>query len=242
MHSFAKKAPHAGALLKGNTLSSFMAASIRCSNTVEAIEVFEVGSYKDYGLLDGGMPTRWSPKYFGGSIEFLAETFFEEFGAAFNMGSIVSTDDFESTETDGGVDHVAKSLVGKKMSSGINAQPNAPVFIQTKGVTNPKYIFKTNDGARLPNFFMNARAKATKTGHAYQARYVLFTTGKGIHHVLDNNSGNVLEVIGYKKIKSFVDNNVAFWDRMRSKMGVDQQLTSVLSSPDVEFELIEDNS
>lgn len=241
MHSFAKKAPHGNSLLSNNDLKAFLLNARQLSSTEEALRVFETGNFKDYGLLgQSPIPGSWSPKYFGGAVEFLSETFFEHFGAAFNIGSVSSTDDYDSAEMDGGVDHTAKSLRKQLFKNGIECSPQSPVFIQTKGTMNVKKVFKTNDGSRLPNFFMNAFSQARKNGCAYQARYVLFTTGKSIHHTLDNNSGNVCEVINYNKICSFVDGNVDFWNKMRSKMGVDLQGDPNHSPKDTDYLLIQD--
>ena len=82
MHLFAKKAPHAKELLSDNDLQSFMIKAERLAKTEDSIRVFETGNYKDYGLEDGTFSgDKWSPKYFGGAVEFLCETFFEHFGA-----------------------------------------------------------------------------------------------------------------------------------------------------------------
>jgi hypothetical protein len=222
MHSFAVKAPHAEELLESNTLMKYIHSAARLAKTAEAIRVFETGNYKDFEILNDSSyrGAQWSAKYFGGAIEFLAETFFQVFGAKFNIQDVKSIDDFDGFETDSGVDHKGTSIWEQKLGNTRVATPLAPVFIQTKGVLNPKKEFMTNDGARLPNFFMNAQVQALHLGRSYSARYILFTTGKGIHYKLDNNSGNICEVINYGKICKLVDNNIPFWDIMRDKMSV----------------------
>ena len=52
MHSFALKCPNAEELLQYNTLSKFVKASARLATTAEAIKVYEVGSYKDFEILN----------------------------------------------------------------------------------------------------------------------------------------------------------------------------------------------
>lgn len=225
MHSFAKKAPHASQLLANNDLGSYINTAGQLAKTVEAIKVYEVGNYKDFDIINNPAykGKQWSPKYFGSAIEFLAECFLEVFGAKFNIMNVKSTDDYDDAMSDGGVDHYAVSMVEKNIGGTRVAKPLSPVYIQTKGVLNPRYEFSTNDGARLPNFFMNAQVQALKAGAAYSARYVLFTTGKGLHYKLDQNSGQICEVINYSAIKRLVDNNVVFWNTMREKMGVSIQ-------------------
>jgi hypothetical protein len=111
------------------------------------------------------------------------------------------------------------------------AEPMAPVYIQTKGTLNPRKEFTTNDGARLPNFFMNAQAQALEEGAAYTARYILFTTGKGIHWRLDNNSGGMAEVVNFREIAKHVDGNVVFWNALRKKAKVKIQEVSRAVDP-----------
>ena len=227
MHSFSQQAPHRGELLLHNDLRSFVATARKLSDTKQAIKVYEVGSYKD--LLDNQgkvLPGSWSPHYFGGAVELLCETYFEVFGAQYNVGNIRSTDSYDTAETDVGVDHYAESLMHKKLKGSQNyrrAEPMAPVYIQTKGSTNPRKEFTTNDGARLPNFFMNAQSQALQDGAAYTARYILFTTGKGIHWRLNKNSGGIAEVIAYPEIQRHVDGNTVFWNALRKKCNVKQQ-------------------
>lgn len=221
MHSFALKAPYATDILSEPTLKRYVHNAAIAAKTKEAIEVYEIDSYKDFDELNGdGFKSAWSPKYFGYAIEFLAEHFFEVFGSKFNIGNVVSGNDYENVISDGGVDHYGISLAEQKIGYR-KCRAGDTVFIQTKGVLNPRYEFTTNDGARLPNFFMNAQAQALRIGQSYRARYVLFTTGSGIHYALDNNSGNLAEVINYKKISQLVDNNIVFWNGMRKKMGLE---------------------
>lgn len=231
MHSFAHKAPHVAALLTNNDLRSYVNTAALLAKTPEAIKVFEVSNYKDFDILNNSAykGNQWSPKYFGGAIEFLAECFFEVFGSKFNLMGIKSTDDYDSTISDTGVDHKAVTMVEKKYGGTRVARPLSPVYIQTKGVLNPRYEFSTNDGSRLPNFFMNAQVQALQSGAAYSARYILFTTGKGLHYKLNENSGELCEVVNYTAISRLVDDNVVFWNTMRDKVGVDiQQVSSYI--------------
>ena len=141
----------------------------------------------------------------------------------YNIQNFKSVEDFKEAGSDTGVDHYAESISEKKTIRYQLIKPGSPVYIQTKGTINSKKEFKTNDGSRIPNFMMNAQSQAISQGHAYSARYVLFTTGKGLHYVLNNNSGQKIEVINYAKISKLVDNNVMFWNTLRSKMGIEEQ-------------------
>lgn len=219
MHKFAKLAPHADVLLQGNTLKEYLHRARFLAESPEAIHVFQVEDYKDYQS-----PGSWSPRYFGGAVEFLSECFFKFFGTKYGVQDIRSIEDWESTESDGGVDHIAKSSKVKTYpESSRQSSIGSPVYIQTKGTLNPTKEYTTNDGARLPNFYMHAHSLALKSGHCYQARFILFTTGKGLHYKLDNNSGNITEVINYQKIKKDVDDNVMFFNMMRECMNVAEQ-------------------
>lgn len=220
MHSFGKKVPNADELLAGNTLKEFIAHANRLSSAKASIKVFETGEYKDFQQLNPSGSKTWSPHYFGGAVEFLAECFFEVFGAKYNLAGIKSTDDYDDAMDDGGVDHVASTLTQRNYGNTRVARTGNPVYIQTKGTLNPRKEFTTNDGARLPNFFMNAQSKAIASGTAYSARYILFTTGKGIHWKLNQNSGELCEVVNYGAIKKLVDGNVLFWNTMRTKCSV----------------------
>ena len=227
MHIFGVRAIHAEKLLEISTLKEYLARARFYAESVEAIKAFETGDYKSYSALTPGGLKTWSPHYFGASIEFLAECFLEMYGSHFNVYDIKSVDDFESDESDTGVDHYAKTISPKLLKSKNalvtrKALEGSPVYIQTKATANKNKMFKTNDGSRLPNFFMNAQSKAIADGVAYQARYILFTTGKGIHYVLDDNSGNKCEVINYNMITKRIDGNETFFNYMREKCNVKQ--------------------
>jgi hypothetical protein len=66
-------------------------------------------------------------------------------------------------------------------------------------------------------------SSAIRDGHAYTARYVLFTSGKGLHYKLDNNSNGMLEVIGFNEISKLIDGNVAFLNKLRVMVGLKQR-------------------
>jgi hypothetical protein len=241
MHSFGKKVPNAKELLAGNTLREFIANANALASDKKSIKVFETGEYKDFKQLNPNGSKTWSPHYFGGAVEFLAECFFEVFGAKYNLAGIKSTDDYDEAMDDGGVDHMAHTLTKKNYGKTRVAKVGAPVYIQTKGTLDPRKEFTTNDGARLPNFFMNAQSKAINSGAAYSARYILFTTGKGIHWKLNENSGELCEVVNFTAIKKLVDGNVVFWNTMRAKAGAPEQKFDSPVDPEAACNIIEND-
>jgi hypothetical protein len=239
MHIFANYSVDPDKLLEKANLKSYVVRAREIAETPEAIFQHQVGEYKDYQS-----PGSWSPKYFGSAIEFLAECYFEFFGALYNLQGIRSVDDIDSTETDRGVDHFATTMtkkIGVKASkmdtSGRVAEVGSPVYIQTKGTLNFKKEFTTNDGARLPNFFMHAFGDAIRSGTAYQSRYILFTTGKSIHRILAENSGQMLEIVNYNEISRKIDGNEDFFNSMRRKLKVaEHERTSAIR--DAEYRAI----
>jgi len=237
MHSFAKQAPLRKELLEGNTLKEYVRVANKLASDKKAIKVYHLGEYKH--LLNN--PDAWSPHYFGASIEFLCESFFEVFGAKYNVGNIRSTDDYHNAEDDGGVDHYAESLTHKALKGSQNyrrACPMSPVYIQTKGTTNRTKEFTTNDGSRIPNFMSNAQQQALQEGHPCTARYILFTTGKGMHYKLAKNHGEMVEVINFKEISKSVDGNIVFWNQMRKKAKVPLQVYSAPIDPQAKLNLV----
>ena len=53
---------------------------------------------------------------------------------------------------------------------------------------------------------------ARLNGCAYSTRYILFTTGKGLHWKLEQNTCDDIEVVNYQKISKKIDNNIIFWN------------------------------
>lgn len=216
MHSFSKNPIDASFLLEKPSLKEFVKRSKAIALTDEAKRFYEGHEYKDYSEND-----KWTPKYFGSAIEFLAEMFFDHYGAIYNLHNIKSTDDWDSTEVDLGIDHTAMSIQQKKYNGAILSGENTPIYIQTKGTLRSDKMFMANDGSRIPNFMSNAQSKARLGGYAYKTRYILFTTGKGLHYRLDEMTGNSIEVVNYSKISRRIDNDQVFFNKMRMACGID---------------------
>jgi hypothetical protein len=217
-HSFGKFCFDKDSLVAKETLKGFMDALLKQSNKDEAL----IPYHDQLPDEDDGKPIK-APRYFGAGGEFLSECFFEVYGADYNLTGIVSYDDEEIARTDGGVDQEARSRKEKIYSTRLNtkAMPNSPIYIQVKTAVNPTKVFTTNDGSRIMNFFGHAQGLARAQGASYNARYILFTTGKELHWVLKRNTFDMIEVISFKDIKKRVDGDRVFWNRMREKFGLE---------------------
>ena len=233
-HSFGKFCIDPAALVAKQTLAGFMAALTKQSNTKDALIPYR----EDTKDVDDSAVLK-APSYFGAGGEFLCEAFFEIYGHFYNAHGIYSYDDEQCAEIDGGIDHLAYSIKKAIYSKRCNTQvqPGSPIYIQTKTVVDPTRVFKTNDGSRLMNFFGHAQAKARAEGLSYQARYILFTTGDRLHHILDENTFGMIEVINYKAIKKRIDNDQIFWNHVREKFGLDA-LDVAMPSQDAEYKSI----
>jgi hypothetical protein len=85
---------------------------------------------------------------------------------------------------------------------------------------------------------MNAMSSAIIGGKAYQARYIVFTTGAGLHYSLDKMSNNLLEVIGYRKIRALVNDDMVFLNILRDSVGL-VSFPATISRVDPEYTIIQ---
>ena len=163
-----------------------------------------------------------APRYFGAGGEFLAHCFFEFFGNDYNLFDVESIDNVDRELNDGGIDIEAKTIKEKiyKQQCHTKAIANSPVYIQVKTTTNRMREFMTNDGSNIMNFYGHAQGVARQSGHSFYARYILFTTGKGLHWKLDSNTQHMIIVINYNEIKRKIDDNEVFFNYMRDKFGL----------------------
>jgi hypothetical protein len=178
----------------------------------------DFAKYKDYEK------DKSSSVYFGMFVEWLAGHFLDYFGHMYNVEGVKMHDVEGSSVRDLGVDGVARTMKEAKGNEFIKTRrkpvQGSPVYIQVKGTHNRSKMFQANDGTRLPNFLTHAQMLAMKAQKSYQARYILFTTGAGVHYTLNEMSGDLIEVVPYKEIKHRVDNNVVFLNRMRLEVGL----------------------
>ena len=164
------------------------------------------------------------PAYFGMGGEWFAWHFLNHYGRLFNMHTIEMTDSVDSSKEDYGTDGRGYSIIDSKSKyRTTNRRPiaNSPVEVQVKFTMNRMKEFMANDGSRLPNFGLNAMSTAIKTNKAYQTRYIVFSTGKGIHFSLDKMSNGMFEFIGYSEIIACIDRDFVFLNRLRESIGLD---------------------
>ena len=190
-------------------------------------------NYKDYNA------DQWCPTYFGMFVEWLASHYLNHFGHLFNVEQVSMTDSVGSTTEDYGVDGIGSSFRDQiDRTTGRKSVKGSPVYVQVKGTLNKTKEYKPNDGSRLPNFGMNAMSAAIKSGHAYQSRYIVFTTGAGLHYALDKMSNNMLEVIGYKKIRALVNDNNTFLNILRESVNL-PLIPNIMSQTDPDYSVIQ---
>jgi len=211
MHSFSKYNVGAEQLVAKQTLKHYLAVLFKQANSPEgAIPYNDVEPSDDQKIK--------APRYYGAGGEFLSYIFFKTFGHAYNVHNVLMTDDVEVAKEDGGCDGEAACRVSKlydRKTMKILTSPGSPVFIQVKTTTNSQREFTTNDGSNIMNFFGNAQMKAAITGHSFQARYILWTTGKSLGWKLVENTGGFIEVISYSEIAKKIDNDPVFWNNVR---------------------------
>lgn len=202
-------------ILAESTLDRMLKVVYKQSQTELARMRVDFLNYKDYGV------DEWCPAYFGMFVEWLAQHFLNHYGHLFNVHGVNMYDSVGSMVSDYGIDGEGVSIRRSKLRSTNRAvDPNSPVFIQVKGTMNPRKEYSPNDGNRLPNFGCNAFATAIRSGYAYQARYILFTTGKGLHFTMDEMYRNMVEVISRKQIKALMDDDTVFLNRLRASVGL----------------------
>ena len=181
-HIFVHRCIDFNKLLKETKLSKMIKVAHEQSKTDEAKKRVNFSKYKEYDNNN----TESDPVYFGMFTEWLAWHFLNHYGHVFNVQGMELTASIGNSEEDYGVDGRGICVKEQKMrSTSRKAVKNSPVYLQVKGTMNRNKEYTPNDGSRLPNFATNAMSDAIRSGHAYQARYILFTTGKGIHFSLE---------------------------------------------------------
>lgn len=215
-------------LLSDTNLDRMIDTAHKQSKMEEAKVRVDFANYKDYGADES------CPAYFGMWGEWLAGMWLEHFGQIFNIEGVKMLDVEGNSAQDLGVDGFARTIKEPKSNRAFSSTGRAPVqgspvYIQVKATKNRSKMYEPNDGSRLPNFMTHAQMLAMKGQKAYQARYVLFTTGQGIDYKLEDMTGNLMEVIPYKVISHWMRNNVFFLNKMRDSVGL--PLLPVYDSP-----------
>jgi len=215
-------------ILKTSDIKQMLKIVQKQSLTDEAKKRMGVEEYKthnkyDVNDLDKKDDPR-SPVYFGMFVEWYAQEFLNHFGAHYNIMNVNMYDAVGSSNDDYGVDGMGLSMSAELKSNtngpGITHQKGSPVYLQVKGTVNHGKSHAPNDGSRLPNFTTNAMSSAIKLHQAYQSRYVLFTTAKGIDHHLGNMWNGMVEVIGIGEIVKHTNRNEVFLNILRSRVGL----------------------
>ena len=108
---------------------------------------------------------------------------------------------------DNGCDGIGVNLEGKKCA------------VQIKFRSNNKYTLSTNKD-HLSNVWHDSQIR-----HGIKFNptdkipvFYIFTTAKGLNYYTDDvNFEKHVKCLGYNDLKSLVDNNIPFWDALRSK-------------------------
>lgn len=235
-HSFFKYCIDPTVFDNCTTLRQFLQQLKKQSNDDDAKVPYRE-DLKSNQIEDDDLKTIKAPRYFGAGVEALAEVFFETFGLSdYNLGNYLSQDTIEEDLEDTGYDATAVTAKEKKYGKKIPklAFQGSPVYVQVKGSLNPTKEHTTNDGSRITNFHNNAQVIARMNGCAYSTRYILFTTSKGLHWKLEQNTCDDIEVVNHQKISKKIDNNIIFWNEFRDKIGL--LPLPIISHKDVEWE------
>jgi hypothetical protein len=203
------------------------------SKTEEAKKRVDFANYKDYDT------DEFCPIYFGMFVEWLAWHFLNHYGHVFNIQEVEMTASIGASEKDYGIDGRGLSVKDQSMNNtGRKCANGSPVYVQVKGTMNSRKEYQANDGSRLTNFATNAMSDSIRSGYAYQARYLLFTTGQGIHFSLEEMTNKMFEIVNFKVIKRLIDKDTAFLNRMRISVGLTPFLLE-LSDQDPEAQFIQ---
>jgi len=219
-------------ILEEANLKKMLKVVFAQSKTEAARQRVDFAHYKDYDA------DEFCPIYFGMFTEWLAWHFLNHYGHVFNIQNLDMTASVGSSEKDYGID--GRGLSSKTQllkNTGRKSVVGSPVFVQVKGTMNSTKEYTANDGSRLPNFATNAMSEAIRGGHAYQARYILFTTGLGIHFSLDEMTNHMFEIINFKKIKFLMDKDMVFLNRLRTSVNLPEFPVN-LASKDPEAQMI----
>lgn len=223
MHSWFTYCVDPEAFQNARSLKDFIGYLRKQSNDPSALVPYrETNRFLDYDD-EGDLTSKiLAPRYFGAGFEAFAETFLQVFGHEFNLADVASLDSDDQDIEDTGYDITAVTAKKKTYKGMIikQAQTGSPVFCQAKATLNPTKEFTTNDGSRIMNFYGNAQGMARMQGCAYQARYLLITSGKGLHYKLDQNTQKDIEVINFSKIDRMVKDNPIFWNPFRENLGL----------------------
>lgn len=219
-HIFATRAPFREEVLRVNTIAEYLDAVWHYARMKETHEIFGGESTWDP---NDDRPVNSHLGYVGAAGEFFVENYLRIYGGEHDLTDVWSVNSIDSPVQDTGIDHFATNLRHQKLDFGRENVPGSKVFIQTKFARNPRKEFKTNDGSRLPNFFAAAYDQAIEERITQSCRWIVVTTGKGIHWAMKKNMAKRIEVINRETMSARVDGNEVFWNKMREAAGVAQK-------------------
>jgi hypothetical protein len=233
IHTFINYCINFEELLTEPTLKGMLKIAKKQSITEEAKKKVDLANYKDYNQNES------CPAYIGLFGEWLCWHFLNHYGHLWKVAEIEMTDSIDNAVADYGIDGTGVTTYDQLLkTTHRKATKGSPVYIQVKTTFNSAKEYSPNDGSRIPNFGLNALSNALLAGKSYQARYILFTTGKGLHYTLEKMSNGIIEVINYKTIHKLMDNDVVFLNRLRNSVGI-SEIPFSDSECDPEFRMIQ---
>ena len=217
MHSFPHFCIDPEVLVKKQTMKGFVTALGKQANTDEAAYKYNQtllttdDDYKGYK----------APRYFGAGWEFFRHVYMDVFGSEYNLYGVYSNDDWDNPQSDRGGDGGASSRKKKYYPKlEIETEPSSPVYFQDKATENWTKEFMTHDGSHLMNFMGWAQSDAFRKKASYQARYILFTSGKDLHYKLNENTSKIITVLNGSHISGKCDGDQVFWNELRRHLGL----------------------
>ena len=148
-------------------------------------------------------PTRYDTnKYLGDGFEFFIEIFLK----LHQVDNRVGVYNYEPIlQNDNGVDGIGTNIKNEKC------------VVQIKYRSNKKTrLTSTTD--HLSNLFSDGMLKhdVVSDNNSKSYRHFVFTTAEGLHFYTDKEMfKNKVRCVGYKELKSMLDNNLPFWDKLR---------------------------
>lgn len=178
----------------------------KCHNLIDLFEGVETLSkfmrnLEKQSLID---PLRYeSQKYLGDGFEFFIELFLYLHPVDNRVGVYDYT---PNQENDNGVDGIGINIRGEKSVVQIKYRSNVQTFL-------------TANEDHLSNLFsdgMLAHNVVADTTDSKNFRHFVFTTATGLHFYTDQEMfKSKVKCFGYKELKSMVDKNVPFWNKVR---------------------------
>jgi len=217
MHSFTKFCINPEALVKKQIMKGFVTALGKQANTDEAAYKYNQSAF----TTDEDYKGYKSPRYFGAGWEFFRHVYMDVFGSEYNLYGVTSNDDWDNPLPDIGWDGSAFSRKTKFYKPlEIQTEPGSPVYFQDKATENWIKEYMTNDGSHIMNYLGSAQANARRRKASYQARYFLFTSGKGLHYKLEENTSKIITLLNGSHISRKCDGDQVFWNELRRHLGL----------------------